>query len=155
MQVISKSASHTKRLGRSIAKRLARGDIIALFGDLGSGKTTLTKGIAEKMGVRSARVNSPTFVLLKTYKARLPLYHFDFYRAKDILDAYRIGCEEYFFGDGVSVIEWADRIKEILPKEYLAIKLFIKDENKRLLRFYAYGRRYKKLIKELYEDISS
>lgn len=129
---ISKSIEETIEIGQRLAKKLKAGDVIALVGNLGSGKTVLTKGIARGLGVKNVRyVNSPTFVIIKEYKAKIPLYHFDIYRlnASSILDSRNY--EEYFYGDGVTVIEWADKIRDILPKGYIEVKLSVAGEGKR------------------------
>ena len=129
---ISKSIEDTIGIGQRLAKGLRAGDVVALMGDLGAGKTVLTKGIAKGLGVKNVRyVNSPTFVIIKEYKGRLPLYHFDIYRLNrsSMLDSesYR----EYFYGDGVTVIEWADKIRSILPKKHIEVKLSVIGEDKR------------------------
>lgn len=130
--MISKNVEETIGIGQELAKRLKKGDVVALVGELGSGKTVLTKGIAKGLGVKNVRyVNSPTFVIIKEYKARIPLYHFDLYRLNksSIIDAENF--EEYFYDDGVTVIEWADRIRRLLPKRYIEVRLSVIDENKR------------------------
>ncbi|MEK6714868.1 MAG: tRNA (adenosine(37)-N6)-threonylcarbamoyltransferase complex ATPase subunit type 1 TsaE [Candidatus Omnitrophota bacterium] len=133
MRMISKSVDETKEIGRKIAKKLKAANIVALFGELGSGKTVLVKGIAEALGVKANRVVSPTFVLLREYKAKIPLYHFDLYRLGKT-DSQRLGFDEYLFGSGISVIEWADRIEPSLPQKYLRIEISIIDKNKRLIK---------------------
>ncbi|MDO8525568.1 MAG: tRNA (adenosine(37)-N6)-threonylcarbamoyltransferase complex ATPase subunit type 1 TsaE [Candidatus Omnitrophota bacterium] len=130
--MISNSPEETIAIGIKLARKLKKGSVVALIGDLGSGKTVFTKGIAEGLGVKNPRyVNSPTFVIIKEYKGKLPLYHFDIYRLdkSTILDAE--SYEEYFYGDGVSVIEWADKIRDLLPKKHIEVKLKIAGENKR------------------------
>ncbi|MDP1852989.1 MAG: tRNA (adenosine(37)-N6)-threonylcarbamoyltransferase complex ATPase subunit type 1 TsaE [Candidatus Omnitrophota bacterium] len=131
MRLVTRSVSETKELGAMIARSLKPSDIVALFGELGSGKTVLVKGIAEALGIKSDRVVSPTFVLIREYKAKIPLYHFDLYRLKKI-NIQSLGFDEYFYGNGISVIEWADRIEWQLPKGSLRIKISIIDKNKRL-----------------------
>lgn len=129
---ISKSVKETLSLGEKLAKRFRKGDFVALIGDLGSGKTVLTKGIAKGLGVRNARyVNSPTFVIIKEYKGKLPLYHFDLYRLDHpgALDAENF--EEYFYGDGVTVVEWADKIKGLLPKKRWEIRMSVAGNERR------------------------
>ncbi len=154
MKIISKSVNDTLRIGKIIAKNLHKADIICLFGELGSGKTILTKGIASGLGIERSQVISPSFVLLRQYSlAKIPLYHFDLYRLKGIEDILALGYEEYFYDDGVSVVEWADRLKCLLPKEYLRIKLFVKSDAQRLLEFGASGRRYKEILGRIHEDI--
>ncbi len=132
MKFISNNVEETIAIGARLARNLKKGSVVALVGDLGSGKTVLTKGIAGGLGVKNPRyVNSPTFVIIKEYKGKLPLYHFDLYRLNKstVLDAE--SYEEYFYGDGVSVIEWADKIRKLLPKKYIEIKLKVAGENKR------------------------
>ena len=129
---ISKSVEDTIGIGQRLAKGLKTGDVVALIGNLGSGKTVLTKGIAKGLGVKNVRyVNSPTFVIIKEYKGRIPLYHFDIYRLNraSMLDSE--SYEEYFYGDGVTVIEWADKIRSVLPKRYIEVRLSVSGEGKR------------------------
>ncbi len=122
------------------------GDIIALTGELGSGKTTFTKGIAQGLGIREGKVKSPSFVLIKEYHGRIPLYHFDLYRLNDLDSIRATGYEEYLYGDGAAVIEWAERLNGLLPKEYLHVEFSIKDDGKRVIRFTPYGQRGSELI---------
>ena len=99
------------------------GTVYTLVGDLGVGKTVLTQGLAEGLGITEA-VNSPTFTILQVYEeGRLPLYHFDVYRIGDVEEMDEIGYEDYFYGDGVCLIEWANLIEEILPEEYTEIRI--------------------------------
>jgi len=129
---ISNSVKETVSFGEKLAKRFKKGDFVALVGDLGSGKTVFTKGIAKGLGVKNANyVNSPTFVIIKEYKGKLPLYHFDLYRLDHpgMLDAENF--EEYFYGDGVTVVEWADKIKELLPKKRWEVHMSVAGEDKR------------------------
>ena len=150
MQIDSKGVNDTLKIGKVIAKNLKKGDIICLFGELGSGKTVLTKGIACGLGIERNGVISPSFVLIRQHsQGRLPLYHFDLYRLKEIKDILSLGYEEYLYDEGITVIEWADRLKQLLPKEYLKVELFIKGKTKRLLKFSAFGRRYKELLMAL------
>ncbi len=154
MKIISKSASDTLNIGKKIAKSLRKADIICLFGDLGSGKTVLTKGIASGLGVKKNKVVSPSFVLIRQYAlAKIPLYHFDLYRLNIPEDVLALGYEEYLYDEGVTVIEWADRLKYILPKEYLKISLRVKSNSQRTLEFNAFGKRHKQLLGEIYENI--
>ena len=110
------SEEETRKFGLTLADELAAGDVLALIGDLGTGKTALARYIAEGLGITS-RVNSPTFTIVKEYReGRLPLFHFDVYRVSDPEELFNIGCDEYFYGDGLCVVEWADLIEEILPE---------------------------------------
>jgi len=130
--MLTRSAKETIGLGEKLAKRLSRGDVVALCGDLGSGKTTFTKGIGKGLGVNNTRqINSPTFVLIKEYEARIPIYHIDLYRLDNLKAIEDIAIEEYIYGDGIAVIEWAEKIESILPKKHITVKFQIKDENKR------------------------
>ena len=104
----SASASQTHRLGALLGGLLRAGDVVLLEGSLGAGKTALTQGIGAGLGVRET-INSPTFTLLKEYAGRLPLYHFDLYRIEDPEELFALGFEDYFGGEGVCVVEWADR----------------------------------------------
>jgi tRNA threonylcarbamoyladenosine biosynthesis protein TsaE len=112
---ISQSVDETVAFGRAHAAALRRGDVLALCGDLGAGKTHFVKGLAAALGTEAA-VTSPTFTLIHEYPGgRLPLYHFDFFRLEDEDEALKIGLDEYLDGDGVCVIEWADKFKSLLP----------------------------------------
>lgn len=152
--MISKSPNDTLKIGRVIARNIQKGDIVCLFGELGSGKTVLTKGIASGLGINSNKVVSPSFVLIRQYsKARIPLYHFDLYRLKDIEGILALGYEEYLYDDAVTVIEWAERLKCLLPKEYLKIKLRVGKSSERKIDFSASGKHYKQLLERIHEDI--
>ena len=130
--MITNSAKETMLVGEKLAKKLKPGDIIALSGNLGSGKTTFTKGVGKGLGVKyPRRINSPTFVLIKEYDGKMPLYHLDLYRLDDLKEIENLAIEEYIYGNGVTVIEWAEKIKCILPKKRISVKLRIKGGNKR------------------------
>jgi len=137
LKKISKSVGETMKIGAKFAKGLKRGDCVALIGDLGAGKTVFTKGVAKGLGVKNARyVNSPTFVIIKEYEGRFPLYHFDLYRLDGHSGFDDMNYEEYFYGDGVTVIEWADKIMGLLPERYIEVKLTVVDENKRRIEIH-------------------
>jgi len=130
--VITKSKEETIKLAEKIARAAKPGDFIALIGELGAGKTTFVKGLAKGLGVKNpAYVNSPTFIIIKEYEAKMPLYHFDVYRFTSDDDLAAIGYEEYFFGKGLCVVEWADRIKKLLPKGHLEVTINMLKDNKR------------------------
>jgi len=132
---ISGSVEETMGLGRKLGEKIKKSSIIALIGDLGSGKTVFTKGIAYGLGVKNARyVNSPTFVIIKEYKGRIPLYHFDLYRLDHYSSFDAMNYEEYFYGSGVTVIEWADKIRKLLPKKYIEVKLKVAGEQVRKIQ---------------------
>lgn len=120
------SAEETKELGRRISLEAKEGDVFCLNGDLGTGKTVFTKGFAEGMGITEP-ISSPTFTIVQEYHSgRMPFYHFDVYRIADPEEMYEIGFDEYLFGGGVCLIEWAELIKEIIPKN--SIKLSIEKD---------------------------
>jgi tRNA threonylcarbamoyladenosine biosynthesis protein TsaE len=154
MVIQSHSVKDTLNIGKSLARHLCQGDIICLCGDLGAGKTVLTKGIAEGMGIDREKVISPSFVLIRQHtQGAMPLYHFDLYRLDQPQDILGLGYEEYLYNEGVAVIEWADRLKHLLPKEFLKVELTFKDESRRMLKFVPVGRRYNELMEKLHEDI--
>ena len=148
--VHSSQTSETIVLARRLARSLKKGDILCLKGELGSGKTTFVKGVAEGFKVLSEKVSSPTFVLLNIYKGRLPIYHFDLYRLEDEELVRGIGCEEFFYADGVSLIEWSERLKTLRPEEYLLVRLRHQGEDKRKIEFEARGKRYEALLKNAF-----
>ena len=117
------SPNETFELGKKIAQKVEQGQIICLNGDLGVGKTVFTQGIAAGLGITES-VNSPTFTIIQEYdEGRIPLYHFDVYRIGDPEEMYEIGYEDYFFGDGVCLIEWSTLIEELIPKEATKIEI--------------------------------
>lgn len=117
------SPEETRSLGRTLGQQAKPGDVYTLVGDLGVGKTVLTQGIAEGLGVRDA-ICSPTFTIVQVYEdGRLPLYHFDVYRIADIGEMEEIGYEDYFYGEGVCLIEWSERIRELLPERVLRVRM--------------------------------
>lgn len=143
---ITKSEGETKRLGRKIGENLSPGDVIALVGELGSGKTILVKGIGLGLGISEKFINSPSFVLIKEYPARINLYHFDLYRLENLEEIETLGWEDYLSKRGILIIEWADKMKKILPKEYLLIEIDILDERKRKVKLISQGKKYINLI---------
>ncbi|HNW39116.1 MAG TPA: tRNA (adenosine(37)-N6)-threonylcarbamoyltransferase complex ATPase subunit type 1 TsaE [Candidatus Omnitrophota bacterium] len=149
MEKLSISVNQTLRLGKRIAANLSGGEIILLSGQLGAGKTILAKGIAQGLGINKDDVVSPTFVLLRLYPGKLLLQHFDFYRIKSPQDIFALGYQEYLYSDAVTVIEWPERLKFLLPKEFLKIKLVLKAKDQRYFKFTAKGPRYKELLKKI------
>ena len=145
----SKSPEETIDFGEHLARSLKGGDIVCFFGDLGSGKTTFIKGIAKGLKIGHSKVNSPTFVFMNTYQGRLPLFHFDLYRLDDIEGIISIGTDEFFYGDGVSVVEWADRLGSLMPDEYLRVDLNHKKMDEREIQLSAKGHRYQKMIEKM------
>jgi len=154
MKKLSRSVASTLKIGRVISRQLQPGDIVLLSGCLGAGKTVLAKGIAQGLGISKDQVISPSFVLLRVHKGRHFLHHFDFYRLKTPADILSLGYEEYFYSEGITIIEWPERLKFLLPKEFLKIKLFTKAANQRCLKFIARGPRYKRMLRSIKEKLN-
>ena len=130
---ISNSPAETQAIGRRLAEDVGAGSALALTGDLGSGKTVFVKGLVVGLG-SSTDVTSPTFTILHEYRGgRVTVYHFDFFRLEDRQSVARLGLDDYFFGDGVSVIEWADRFPEFIPEQARWILFEIKSQNQRAI----------------------
>lgn len=145
-EFITHSPEETMGLAATLAEKLQEKDVITLEGDLGAGKTTFTKGLAKGLGIQR-NVNSPTFTIIKEYKGRLPLYHMDVYRLEDTFED--LGFDEYFEGDGVTVVEWAHLIEDQLPPELLKVYIYRLDESKRKIVLEPVGSRYEQLCKEI------
>lgn len=120
---ISHSVEDTIQAGYEFAKDLQRGDVVCLEGDLGAGKTHFIKGVASYFGINAEKVNSPTYTLIHEYFGTIPIYHFDCYRLQSEQEALEIGTEEYFYGDGISLVEWPKKIYDLLPKEAIWLKI--------------------------------
>jgi len=133
--------SQTHRLGVLLGESLTEGLVIALMGNLGAGKTRFVRAAAEGLGVKQVTVNSPTFVLIHEYEGRLPVYHFDTYRLKDIDEFFELGADEYLHSSGVCFIEWAERVQEALPRDRLEISITSEGETARLFALRALGPR--------------
>lgn len=121
---LSKSDTETIRTGEDFAKELRSGDVVAFFGELGSGKTTMIKGICKEFGVDKG-VKSPSFVFLRIYKGEVSLYHFDFYRLQWKEELINTGFDEFFYEKGIVLIEWADRVRELLPGSRFDVRMRI------------------------------
>ncbi|MDX1585522.1 MAG: tRNA (adenosine(37)-N6)-threonylcarbamoyltransferase complex ATPase subunit type 1 TsaE [Balneolaceae bacterium] len=122
-EFISESVDQTKKFAADFTRGLHPGDVVCLKGDLGAGKTHFVKGMATTFDIDESKVQSPTFTLINEYRGTMPLYHFDCYRMESVHEALEIGAEEYFYGEGVSVIEWPERIREIIPAEAVWITI--------------------------------
>lgn len=157
VEILTRSEKETEKLGEKLGKLLKPGTIILIKGDLGVGKTVLTRGIARGLGIDEP-ITSPTFTLLHQYKGRLPLYHFDIYRIGDPEEMYDIGYEEFFYGDGVTVVEWPEKMEWLLPEEYLEIKIErtpLDGQDGRRISIAGKGAQYENLEGELAEDEST
>ena len=150
----SKNVNETIRLGKIIGTYLGAGDVVALVGDLGTGKTHLIKGLAAGVGVKkTASVSSPSFTLINEYPGKIPFYHLDLYRLETETEAEDLGLEEVFQGRGVTAIEWADKIPSLLPAETLCIQLRYTGAHTRSIEITGRGKRYQKLIGDLEAQI--
>jgi len=147
LDFISHSEAQTRRLGARLGELLTGGEVIALQGELGTGKTRWVQGVAQGLGV-NVHATSPTFTLVNEYPGRLTLYHVDLYRIEQAAEALAFGLEDYLYGDGVCIIEWAERVAEVLPPDCLWITLYHLDETKRRITMRADGERYRQLLKE-------
>lgn len=146
LEVIMNSLEDTEQFAMKLANLLVAQDTITLEGDLGAGKTTFTKALAKGLGV-TRTVNSPTFTIVKQYEGRLPFNHLDVYRLAESDED--LGWDELFYGDAVSVIEWAHLIEQDLPKERLGIEIYRVGENERRFVLMPYGKRYEAICEEL------
>lgn len=152
MDIILNNLDETKEFGIKLGKSLKQGDILCLNGDLGAGKTTLTKSIGLGLGVEDY-ITSPTFTLINEYKGRVWVYHFDVYRLENAEELYDLGFDEYFYGNGVCIIEWADKINRMIPEDRIVIDIE-KGNNldERILHISGHGKRYEEILKELNID---
>ena len=148
LRVVSHSPEHAKNIGKEIGRRAHRGSVIALCGNLGAGKTVFAQGVAAGLGV-NAPVTSPTFVIINEYEGRYPFYHVDVYRLTSSEDMRELGYEEYFYGDGVTVVEWAQKIEDLLPEEHLRVELKVIGESDREIAFMPFGQKYVELVRRL------
>ncbi|MBU5293003.1 tRNA (adenosine(37)-N6)-threonylcarbamoyltransferase complex ATPase subunit type 1 TsaE [Anaerosalibacter bizertensis] len=149
MEIVLKGLEDTEKFGYRLGSLLEGGDIVCLTGDLGAGKTTLTKSIAKGLDVKDY-VTSPTFALINEYKGRVPVYHFDVYRLEGIEDVIDLGFEEYFYSKGVTIIEWGDKIEKFLPEDILTVEMNRgKTDNERIVSIFSNGKRSETIIEEL------
>ncbi|MDD2252284.1 MAG: tRNA (adenosine(37)-N6)-threonylcarbamoyltransferase complex ATPase subunit type 1 TsaE [Dehalococcoidales bacterium] len=140
--------AHTLSIGVKIGKAARPGDVILLIGNLGAGKTCLTQGIARGLEIAEP-VQSPTFVLVREMSGRIPLYHIDLYRLSHISEIETLGIEEYLYGEGITVIEWADKGLDLMPVSNLTIHFKTTADTGRQLDFYPYGARYIDMLGEI------
>jgi len=148
---LSNSPAATSALGKRMGAFLEAGSVIALIGELGCGKTLLTRGICAGLGVPLRQVNSPTFVMVNEYRGRLPVFHMDLYRLGSIGDGFEIGIMDYLSRaeSGVIIIEWAEKVSPLLPADLLKIDFQVLSARKRQIAFSASGNRFSGLLKEL------
>jgi tRNA threonylcarbamoyladenosine biosynthesis protein TsaE len=148
LEVVTHSPEETQEFGKHCGELAQPGDIFLLIGDLGAGKTCLTQGIAFGLGIKEYAL-SPTFVIMRQLRGRLSLYHVDLYRLDRLEETEDLGLDDYFYGDGISVVEWAEKALALMPPEYLLIEIEYLADNQRRLRFKPKGQRYENLVQEL------
>ncbi|PAB59348.1 tRNA (adenosine(37)-N6)-threonylcarbamoyltransferase complex ATPase subunit type 1 TsaE [Anaeromicrobium sediminis] len=146
--IISNSEDKTFNIGYKLGELLQVGDIVCLTGDLGAGKTTMTKAIAKGLNI-DEYITSPTFTIVHEYEGREKLYHFDVYRVGSVEEMEDIGYEEYFYSEGVCVIEWANLIEEIIPEKHLWINIKYGLNNERIMDMVPTSEHFKKIVEEL------
>jgi tRNA threonylcarbamoyladenosine biosynthesis protein TsaE len=148
------SPERTWQVGEMLGSRLGPGDTVCLYGDLGSGKTNFAYGISRGLHVQEQYITSPTFTFVNEYQGRVPFYHIDLYRLRDPGELENIGFEEYIGTNGVTVIEWAEKAEDQLPRSCLSVYLTYRDEKTREIGFLAEGDRYEKLLEELKQQVT-
>jgi len=150
----TRSASETARIGKTIGSRLLPGDVVALLGELGAGKTQFIKGLAAGMGIENtAYISSPSFTLIHEYPGEIPFYHIDLFRLGREQEAEELGLEDYFQGGGITAVEWADKIPSLLPKELLFVSIAYIDKNVRSLEISGKGKRYEALVNQVQSSV--
>lgn len=154
-EFVSRDEAATARLGALLADRLQAGDVAALVGNLGAGKTRLVQAVAEALGVDRSEVTSPTFVLIQQYAGRLPIYHFDTYRLRDVDEFLDLGAEELLYSDGVCFVEWGERVESVLPTDHVRCEIEIVGQTERRFRFSGTEARSQQIINELREGMST
>ena len=135
MTFVTKTAEETITLGKRIGEKLTPGAVLALEGTLAAGKTTITKGIADALGI-TENITSPTFTLISEYEGRLPLYHMDVYRLDSAEDFINLGTEDLLYGKGISIIEWSEKVRSELPKSTITVSLEIQQDGSRTITIY-------------------
>ncbi len=148
-RLITESVKETKELGQRLSQLLQPGDVLALIGDLGAGKTTFAQGIGEGLLIEEP-IDSPTFTIVKEYQGRMPFYHMDVYRLETAMDE-ELGWDEYFYGDGVTLVEWAQRIEPLLPEDTIWIRMVIREGDQREIHLMSSSERVNPICKELVE----
>lgn len=132
---LSHSVIETEKIAEVFSGSVKEGDIICLMGDLGAGKTHFVRGFVKGFGLEAEVVSSPTFTIINEYDGKMPIYHFDCYRLEHFSEALEIGAEEYFYGNGVTIIEWPEKIREILPDYTIDIRIHVTGKEKREIIF--------------------
>jgi len=150
MEIVTFSPEDTQELGQKLAALLKPGDVLILTGDLGAGKTCFTQGLGQGLQTEKA-VTSPTYNIIKEYQGRFPLYHFDLYRIEEE-EMQELGYEEYFYGEGITVIEWPEKAGDLLPSARLEVKIIKGDGEERIFRLTPQGVRAKEILEGLKKE---
>jgi tRNA threonylcarbamoyladenosine biosynthesis protein TsaE len=148
LEITTASPEETQQLGARLGKLARPGDVLLLVGKLGAGKTCLAQGIARGLGIKEYAA-SPSFVVVRELYGRLPLYHMDFYRLDNLEEIADLGLDDYLYGGGVSVVEWAEKGLSLLPPEHLLIEMSYISDTSRRLKLKPTGKRYRQLVAEL------
>jgi len=148
LELVTASPEETRELGRRLGELANAGDVFLMTGDLGSGKTCLTQGIARGLGVQETAL-SPTFVIMREMRGRLRLYHVDLYRLDRLEETQDLGLDDYFYGEGVSVVEWAEKAMGLMPPETMLVEIEYVSDTERRLRLKPKGNRYEQIVKQL------
>ena len=152
MKLTSRSPEWTQRFGKELGLLVQAGDVILLTGNLGAGKTCLTQGIAWGLDI-GGYARSPSFVVVNEYKGRLPMYHIDLYRLDNIAEIIDLGLDDYLYGKGLCVVEWADKAPGLMPIQNMLIKIDFLGDNERKLELTARGDRYKDMLSRFKQGI--
>jgi tRNA threonylcarbamoyladenosine biosynthesis protein TsaE len=148
LEIISRNPEETQKIGGQLGKLALPGDNLLLVGDLGAGKTCLAQGIARGLNIKEYAA-SPSFVLIRELKGRLPLYHIDFYRLENLEEIAELGLDDYLYGHGVCLVEWAEKGLNLLPPEHLLIEINYVSDTERSLKFKPSGQRYQEIVAQL------
>jgi len=152
MKLTSGSPEETQRFGKELGHLARAGDVILLVGNLGAGKTCLTQGIAWGLNI-DGYARSPSFVVVNEYRGRLPMYHIDLYRLDNIAEIADLGLDDYLYGKGLCVVEWADKALDLMPPQNLLIKIDLLGENERKLELTPHGRQYVEMLTNFKQGI--
>lgn len=152
MKITINSIEDTERLAQAIATLVTRGDVLLLHGDLGAGKTTFSQFFGKALGIEQ-KITSPTFNIIKSYEGKLPFHHMDCYRLEGAEDD--LGFDEYFYGDGVTIVEWPEMIEEFLPEDYIELNLKYIEDSKREIEIQAMGSRGNRLKEQIIDEVTA
>ena len=148
LTIITRSPEETKNLGEEIGKLAKSGDLLAFYGELGAGKTCFIQGISRGLEVKDY-VTSHSFTIINEYTGTIPIFHFDLFKLSKVEEILELSYKEYFYGEGLTVIEWAEKIEQFLPKEHLKIDIKFKDRYQRIISFIPQGDRFNNFLVEL------